>query len=362
MANRFPQIDIVIPCFNDGKSLQQCLNSILSQKTSRLFRVLVVNNNSTDNSEEIVKTFPQVTLLQEPKQGRSFARNKGIHESEADYICFIDADVILEQDWLEYMVSKMEQSALYGGGESHVSVRVSDESDLFMQLRAGNKVGRELMLQMRSYDYPMLNSAACIYRRKALVEINGFDENLNSYEDIDLSRRVALNGWILYTEKNAKAYSFNNRANVFGFGRRYFQLGQNRFLFNLKWSARSATEQFSQELLYFFTELKSILTIEKSAKYFKIRILKIFLLIVKNLGKTAAFINRNEVGQESYSNYRPFVDQLGNPCIICHINQTLVLYYFKEKIYKYITCNENLDLIIMGGFLHGQQSKIQSLL
>ena len=362
MDASFPQVDIVIPCFNDGKTLFQCLNAIVYQKSKFPFMIIVINNNSSDNSVEIAKGFPQVKLLHESRQGRSFARNKGIQASQAKYVCFVDADVVLEHDWLEHMVRKMEKSALYGGGESHVSVRASDESDLFMQLRSGNKNDRELMLQMKSHDYPMLNSAACIYRRQALINVNGFDEKLNSYEDIDLSKRVALSGWVLCTEKLAKGYSYNNRANVFGFGRRYFQLGQNRYLFNLKWSTRSATELFAHELLYIFTEFKSALFSGGASNNPKLRILKTYLLIMKNLGKVSAFINREEVQQEDLSTYKPFVDQSGRACIICHINQTLVLYYLREKKFKYIKCDEDLDLIIMGGFLYGQKRKIHSLL
>lgn len=100
-------ISLIIATYNGAKKLPRTLQSLTEQTLDReLWDVVVVNNNSTDNTREVVEEFaaahPEINLrlVDEPQQGLSFARNRGIDESEGEYIAIIDDDEIACPDLL----------------------------------------------------------------------------------------------------------------------------------------------------------------------------------------------------------------------------------------------------------------------
>lgn len=97
-----------------------CLDAIAAQ-TVRPDEVIVVNNNSSDETAEIARSYPFVTVLREPRQGIVYARNCGFNAVSCDIIGRIDADTILPPNWVEkvkqfYGHPKNVSRALTGGG------------------------------------------------------------------------------------------------------------------------------------------------------------------------------------------------------------------------------------------------------
>src|ERR1700722_5774418 len=96
-------VSLVIPAYNEERHLQTCLDSIASQACEPL-EVLVVDNNSTDNTAAIAKGYSFVRLVKEPRQGRVFARNAGFEAAKGELIVRVDADTQMPPDWLEHIV------------------------------------------------------------------------------------------------------------------------------------------------------------------------------------------------------------------------------------------------------------------
>ncbi|MFH2069022.1 MAG: glycosyltransferase family 2 protein [Candidatus Omnitrophota bacterium] len=87
-----PLVSVIIPTLNREKYIRQCIESVLSQDYPDL-EVIVVDNGSTDNTEEILKSFGgRIKFLKEEKRGVSAARNKGIRESRGEFIALLDSD------------------------------------------------------------------------------------------------------------------------------------------------------------------------------------------------------------------------------------------------------------------------------
>lgn len=106
-------ISIIICTYNRAKYLPLSLNALLSQTAdSSSFETIVVNNNSSDNTEEICKKFIDesknkldIKYCVEKKQGLSYARNRGIVESSSDWVTYIDDDALVEADFIENIIT-----------------------------------------------------------------------------------------------------------------------------------------------------------------------------------------------------------------------------------------------------------------
>lgn len=97
------RISIVIPAYNEENHLAACLDAIAAQ-TLPPYEVIVVDNNSTDNTTAIASSYPFVRLLTEKRQGVVHARQAGFDAARGDIIGRIDVDTHIAADWVETLV------------------------------------------------------------------------------------------------------------------------------------------------------------------------------------------------------------------------------------------------------------------
>ena len=87
-----PLISVIVPCFNPGKWVRRCLESVFAQTVIGI-QVIVVNDGSTDNSLDILQDYRgRIIFLTQPNQGPAAARNRGLAAARGDYVAFLDAD------------------------------------------------------------------------------------------------------------------------------------------------------------------------------------------------------------------------------------------------------------------------------
>mgnify|MGYP000595608121 CR=1 FL=1 len=120
-------ISVIIPAYNSEKTLEQCLKSVLSQ-TEINFEVIVVDNNSTDKTKEIINHFckidKRVRYVFEPKKGRGAARNAGIKLAKGKIIAMTDSDCIVPNNWLKEITKPIvfeNEKAVMGGDKEIIS-------------------------------------------------------------------------------------------------------------------------------------------------------------------------------------------------------------------------------------------------
>ena len=96
------EVSVVIPTYNRSALLRDAVNSVLGQDTRIPFEIIIVDNNSQDDTADVVRsiTDPRVRYVLEREQGNAHARNRGVVEATADVIAFIDDDVTVASDWL----------------------------------------------------------------------------------------------------------------------------------------------------------------------------------------------------------------------------------------------------------------------
>jgi len=107
-------ISVVVCTYNRARLLKSCLDSLAIQMLDPdLFEVLIVVNNSTDDSLQIATEYvavnPHFRVIVEPVQGLSYARNRGYKEASGQYVAYIDDDAVAHSDWLVQMFSFLKQ-------------------------------------------------------------------------------------------------------------------------------------------------------------------------------------------------------------------------------------------------------------
>ena len=95
-------IAIYIPVFNGETTIKKCLDSIFAQ-TYKPKKILVINDNSTDNTLKILQTYEdKIEIINnDTNKGVSYIRNLAVNRLDSRYIASIDADVVLSINWLE---------------------------------------------------------------------------------------------------------------------------------------------------------------------------------------------------------------------------------------------------------------------
>lgn len=191
MINR-PKISVIVPVYNAGAALSNCINSILSQ-TYRDFELLLINDGSTDNSGVICNEFSssdsRIIVSHEQNNGVSIARNIGIEKAIGEWIVFIDADDYIEDKFLVSLItpSKLSRNTIVITGVKRVEF---DNNKILWQrefpnqiLEIGNK--NEFSNEIISNEVLMYGTiCGKLYNREIINQyFLRFDERLSLHED-----------------------------------------------------------------------------------------------------------------------------------------------------------------------------------
>jgi glycosyltransferase involved in cell wall biosynthesis len=109
----FPFVSVIVAAYNSADTIERCVRHLLELDYPR-YEVIVVDNNSTDNTPQLAQKFP-VTLLTEKKPGWPAARNTAIQHSTARFVANIDADCFAERDWLKKLMRVLLSDEKIGG-------------------------------------------------------------------------------------------------------------------------------------------------------------------------------------------------------------------------------------------------------
>jgi glycosyltransferase involved in cell wall biosynthesis len=192
-------VSVVVPCYNQAKYLDLCLNSILKQ-TYNNWECIIINDGSTDNTIEIAKSWitkdNRFRLINQINKGLSKARNIGIKSAKGEFILPLDSDDYISDNYIEECITSFNQNKtiklVYGKGE---------------------KFGAENgPWTLQNYSFKkLLNSnmifCAGMFRKADWFLTGGYDESLlNGWEDWEFWINLLKDGGNVEQSNNCTFY------------------------------------------------------------------------------------------------------------------------------------------------------------
>lgn len=226
-------LDVIIVNWNAGTQLQDCLRSLeTASQDYNIFRIsqcFVVDNASTDNSAEHIEKhkFPISLIKNRENKGFSYASNQGAKAGNAEFILFLNPDVMLFQDSLVKPLLFMSKSENERVGI--MGIQLIDQEGAIQRNVARFPTPKSLFYQMlgldhiwpkhfpshfmtdwdhrESRDVDQIQGSFFLVRREAFDALQGFDERFFMYfEDLDFSFRAKQAGWKSYYLATVQAY------------------------------------------------------------------------------------------------------------------------------------------------------------
>lgn len=184
-----PLISVVIPVYNNESTIQETIESVLTQSFSDL-ELIVINDGSQDSTLKIVSSIldARLKVYSYPNAGLAATRNRGVSHASGEYISFIDADDLWTPDKLE-----AQFKALQANPQAAVAYSWTDwidESGQFLRPGGHISVSGDVYAKLLLRDFVESGSNPLI-RAEALAEVGGFDESLPAVEDWDMWLRLA---------------------------------------------------------------------------------------------------------------------------------------------------------------------------
>lgn len=213
-----PKVDIVICAYNNELIIRNCLKRIKGSDY-KFNKCIVVDDHSTDSTVKIIKDeFPWAVIIEKSVQtGPSESKNLGINQSEAEYVLFLDSDILLTRRFISNLVrsiTKMENVAICGGKLLLPDNSIDSAGGGLTKIGIGFDFGhkKESKNYNQGKDVMYIPSAAMLASRRLIKELGGFDDTyFYGHEDTDLCWRVNLSGFRVYYTPNTIAYHYKNQ-------------------------------------------------------------------------------------------------------------------------------------------------------
>jgi len=229
-------LSIIIVNFNTKDLLRDCLNSIRRSETNYSLEIIVVDNNSQDDSSLVVKKeFKEVVLLENKDNlGFSKANNQGIKKAHGRYILLLNPDTIVPKDTLQVMFDFMEKNQKVGAATC--KIELADGSldqachrgfptvwnsftyftgleKLFPKIKLFSGYSLSHLFKNTTHEIDSACGAFLIIRREAGEEVDWLDEDYFWYgEDLDFCYRLKQKGWQIMFVPQVKIIHYKGAA------------------------------------------------------------------------------------------------------------------------------------------------------
>ncbi len=189
-GNSLPFVTFVIPARNEESNIESCLRGISDQDYPKdLYEIIVADGHSGDRTAEIARSLGAI-VINNDKVIQSAGRNIGAVNAKGKLVAFIDADIVLEKEWLKKAVTQFRDPGVAAVGNFPEIAGESNWIEKAWFFHVKNKYAEKDPI---SADW--LASANIIFDKAIFDQIGGFDESMLYGEDVDISFRALRYGY-----------------------------------------------------------------------------------------------------------------------------------------------------------------------
>lgn len=194
------KITAAVPCYNAETFIDSCIESLQNQ-TLKPAEIIVVNDGSTDSSEEKLKKHSSIKLIKHDMNlGLAAARNTAIEHSSGDVIVFIDADASAHPDFIENLIECYSDDKIAGVGGEAIEGNLNTIYDRWRNYHAYQGQKEKVLKKV-----DMIAGVASSYRREIFDDVGLFDTQFKTNgEDMELGLRLKKSGYSLIYTPHAK--------------------------------------------------------------------------------------------------------------------------------------------------------------
>lgn len=190
-----PDVTVVIPAYNEEDNILNPLVSISANITSLSVEIIVVNNNCTDKTEELV-TATGITCVRETQKGVTAARTAGLHAARGKFILNADADSIYPPDWIDSMIPPIKNDTTLAISYGRFAFLPGDNTSRFTYFIYEN-LADILRWYKKNFKEEAMNVYGCSsgFRKEQCLQVNGYEHPPGTNEDGWLAVKLRNKGF-----------------------------------------------------------------------------------------------------------------------------------------------------------------------
>lgn len=240
-----PSFSIVVNTYNRAALLPATLDSLCRLQYAGQFEIIVVNGPSTDHSEQVIAAWSgRIRSARCDRPNLSVSRNVGICQARGEIVAFIDDDAIAEPEWLTQLAAAYDSAQVGAAGGivyDHTGYKRQYEYATANRLGGANWAAHSDNSHLcfpGSFEFPYLQGTNASFRRSALLELGGFDEEFEYYlDETELCCRMIDAGYLVRQLPNAFVHhktapsAIRDQRRVL---RHHYAIIKNKIYFSLK--------------------------------------------------------------------------------------------------------------------------------
>jgi glycosyltransferase involved in cell wall biosynthesis len=179
MQHNNPLVSVIVPTYNSSEHLEMCLQSV-GEQTYRNIELVVVDNNSGDNTKEVARRFTSKVFNKGPE--RSAQVNYGVERATGEYIYKIDSDFVLDRNVVQQCIDEIQKGFDAVVVHNSPDVRVS-------------WIAKIRKFEVDMYKYDITHSSARFVKKDVYEKIGGFNSKITAGEDYDFQNKLNRGGY-----------------------------------------------------------------------------------------------------------------------------------------------------------------------
>lgn len=243
-------VSIIIPVYNKSELTRVCLDSIYKSKNNTDFEILVIDNNSTDDTPGVIDEFQRkynnlFYYRNTENLGFAKANNYGVKLAKNEFVVLLNNDTEVNDGWLDNLfitiisdtqIASVGSKLLFADNTvQHAGVAIIRDlqyGDPLVARHLNYKSHKDNPEVNQVMEYQALTAACLLLRKSAFEEVKGFDEEYwNGYEDIDLCFKLREKGYKLVYQPNSIVYHHESQSGP----ERFTKVNNNIKLLHQKW-------------------------------------------------------------------------------------------------------------------------------